>query len=68
MGVLMTCGGLITLVVAMVGRNAGVITDAMQASFVLAAIATTLITGPLLDVFLPRPPLDAEPETALGGD
>jgi Kef-type K+ transport system membrane component KefB len=67
-GVLMNCRGLMILVVALVGKQAGVITDAMQIAFVLGAIITTLMTGPLVSVFLPAdkvPPKDpdTEPDT-----
>ncbi len=53
-GVLMNCRGLMILVVALIGKQAGVITDPMQVVFVLGAIVTTLMTGPLVDVFIPK--------------
>lgn len=56
LGILMNCPGVIVLVVALVGVQAGVITDALQAGIVLVALITTAMTGPLLNVFLPRLP------------
>lgn len=53
-GVLLSCGGLVTLVVALAARQLGLITPAMQAVFVVAAIVTTLATGPLLSRFSRR--------------
>lgn len=52
-GVLMNCRGLMILVVALLGTQAGVITAPMQVAFVVGAIVTTLMTGPLVDRFLP---------------
>ena len=59
-GVLMNCRGLMILVVALVGKQAGVITDPMQGAFVIGAIVTTLMTGPLVDVFLSKETVEAE--------
>lgn len=60
-GVLMNCRGLMILVVALIGLQVGVITPAMQIAFVLGAIITTLMTGPLVDVFLPATTEDEPP-------
>jgi len=65
-GVLMNCRGLMILVVALVGQQVGVITPAMQVVFVLGAIVTTLMTGPLVDVFLPRQQVEAERDRSIG--
>ncbi|MGH3982758.1 MAG: cation:proton antiporter [Pseudonocardiaceae bacterium] len=50
-GAMLSCGGLVTLVIALVAQQAGMITQPMQIAFVIAAIVTTLLTGPLLDMF-----------------
>jgi Kef-type K+ transport system membrane component KefB len=49
-GAMLGCGGLITLVVGLIARQAGMITEPMQIAFVVAAITSTLLTGPLLDL------------------
>lgn len=64
-GVLMNCRGLMILVVALIGKQAGVITDPMQIAFVLGAIVTTLMTGPLVNVFLPKEDVEAEREKSV---
>jgi len=51
-GVLLSCGGLVTLVVALAARQLGLITPSMQVVFVVTAIVTTLATGPLLGRFV----------------
>ncbi|HEX6402869.1 MAG TPA: cation:proton antiporter [Pseudonocardiaceae bacterium] len=56
LGILMNCPGVIVLVVALVGLQNGVITSALQAGVVLVALIATAMTGPLLDVYLPRLP------------
>lgn len=55
-GVLMNCRGLEILVVGLVGLQAGVLTEQMMAVFVVGAIVTTLMTGPLFDRFASAPP------------
>lgn len=55
LGVLMNCRGLLVLVVALAAKEAGVITDQMQVGAVLMALITTMMTGPLVDRFLPKP-------------
>lgn len=50
-GAMLSCGGLVTLAIALVARQAGMITEPMQVAFVIAAITTTLLTGPLLERF-----------------
>jgi Kef-type K+ transport system membrane component KefB len=59
LGVLVNCRGLEILIVGLIGLQAGVLTEQMMAVFVLGAILTTLMTGPLFDRFAPRVP-DAE--------
>ena len=66
-GVLMNCRGLMILVVALVGKQAGVITDPMQGAFVIGAIVTTLMTGPLVDVFLPAEEVEEERKKSVAG-
>jgi Kef-type K+ transport system membrane component KefB len=52
-GALMNCRGLLILVVALIGLQLGVITPKMQLAFVFGAIVTTMMTGPLVDRFVP---------------
>lgn len=54
LGALMNCRGLLILVVALIGLQLGVITPQTQVVFVIGAIVTTMMTGPLVDLFLPR--------------
>lgn len=49
----MNCRGLEILIVGLIGLQAGVLTEQMMAVFVLGAIVTTLMTGPLFDRFAP---------------
>ena len=60
-GVLMNCRGLLPLVVALVGVQAGVITPVMQLGAVLMALVTTAMTGPLYDLFQ-HDPVRATPD------
>ena len=64
LGVLLNCRGLLILVVGLIGLQLGVITPELQVVFVIGAIVTTLMTGPLVDVFARRPePTEAERRT-----
>jgi Kef-type K+ transport system membrane component KefB len=54
-GVLMNCRGLLVLVVGLVALQSGVISPTLQVGGVLIALVTTVMTGPLLERFLPRP-------------
>jgi Kef-type K+ transport system membrane component KefB len=54
LGVLLNCRGLLILVVALRGLELGVITPALQAVFVIGAIVTTVMTGPLTEYFVAR--------------
>lgn len=58
LGVLMSCRGLLPLIVAQVGASVGVIESggAVYAILVLYAIVTTLMTNPAASLFLPREP------------
>jgi Kef-type K+ transport system membrane component KefB len=53
LGILMNCRGLLVLVVALLAKQGGFITDQMQVGGVLVALVTTAMTGPLFDKFLP---------------
>ena len=66
-GVLMNCRGLMILVVALVAASFGGMTEPMRVVFALGAIVTTLMTGPLVDVFLPREETEAEREKSVAG-
>ncbi|MEO6578677.1 MAG: cation:proton antiporter [Candidatus Limnocylindria bacterium] len=54
LGVLLNCRGLLILVVALIGQQLGVVTPALQGVFVLGAIVTTVMTGPIVEVFMRR--------------
>ncbi len=56
LGVLMSCRGLLPLIVAQVGSGVGVIEagGAVYAILVVYALATTLMTNPASSLFLPR--------------
>lgn len=54
LGILMNCRGLLVLVVALIALNQGVITPPMQVAGVVMALVTTMMTGPLVDRFLPK--------------
>lgn len=58
LGVLMSCRGLLPLIVAQVGASVGVIESggAVYAILVLYAIVTTLMTNPAAGLFLPKEP------------
>jgi Kef-type K+ transport system membrane component KefB len=56
LGVLMNCRGLLVLVVALEGVQAGVITGVAQLAAVLMALITTAMTGPLFDRFIQAVP------------
>ena len=63
LGVLMNCRGLEILIVGLIGLQAGVLTEQMMAVFVVGAIVTTLMTGPLFDRFAPPAPVEQRPAT-----
>ncbi len=50
----MNCRGLLVLVVALIALNQGVITPPMQVAGVVMALVTTMMTGPLVDRFVPK--------------
>ena len=53
-GALMNCRGLEILIVGLIGLQAGDLTEQMMSVFVLGAIVTTMMTGPLFDRFSPN--------------
>lgn len=58
LGILMNCRGLLVLVVALIAFQRHVISPELQVGGVLMALVTTMMTGPLFDVFarrLPKP-------------
>ncbi|MGI8631693.1 MAG: cation:proton antiporter [Solirubrobacterales bacterium] len=65
-GVLMNCRGLAILIVALIGRQLGVITDPMQIAFVVGAIVTTMMTGPLVSRFVADDEVEAKRSETLG--
>ena len=65
LGILMNCRGLLVLVVALIGLNAGVISPQFQAAGVLMALVTTAMTGPLFDRFLPAATRSAGDDTRI---
>ncbi len=67
-GVLMNCRGLEILIVALIGRQAGVLTNQMMVVFVAGAVVTTLMTAPLFDRFVSKERADeVRDNTLLGG-
>ena len=61
LGVLLSCGGLLVLVVGLIGLQLGVITPELQATFVIGAVVTLIMAGPLLDHFMARHSESPEP-------
>ncbi len=51
LGVLLSCGGLLVVVVGLLGLQLGVITPQLQTAFVIGAFVTLVMAGPLLDHF-----------------
>lgn len=77
LGALMTCYGVTGLVVAAVGFQAQLVNSRGLTVLVLMALVTTLLTGPLVRLFTPRPPATPahpagvpvpEPATKLTGE
>ncbi len=59
-GILMNTRGLMELVILSVGKELGVITDAVFAMMVLMALATTALTTPILALVYPRRLMEAD--------
>lgn len=70
LGVLMNCRGLTELVVLNLGLQLGVLSPRLFAMFVVMALVTTAMTGPLLRLVLRtgRPEMSAEPDLVLATD
>jgi Kef-type K+ transport system membrane component KefB len=64
-GVLMNCRGLMILVVAIVAGSFNGITPEMRVVFALGAIITTVMTGPLVDAFLPKEEVERERDRSI---
>lgn len=54
LGALMNCRGLLVLVVGIIATDSGIFTPQMQVAGVVMALVTTAMTGPLVDIFVPR--------------
>jgi Kef-type K+ transport system membrane component KefB len=65
LGTLMNARGLMELVFLGVGLELGVLSPTLFTMMVVMALVTTLMTGPLLTYWLPRPAVVAEPATAV---
>ncbi len=64
-GVLLSCGGVLVLVVGLSALQLGVITSALHSAFVLGALVTLVLAGPLVDRFLANAPVaQPSPEVA----
>src|SRR5687767_16027462 len=59
-GILMNTRGLMELVILNIGRELGVITDAVFAMMVIMALVTTALTTPILNLVYPERMLAAE--------
>jgi Kef-type K+ transport system membrane component KefB/nucleotide-binding universal stress UspA family protein len=66
-GILMNTRGLMELVILNVGRELGVITDAIFAMMVIMALTTTALTTPILHWVYPRRLMEQEQVTDLAG-
>lgn len=66
-GVLMNCRGLMILIVAIVAGQFDGITPEMRVVFALGAIITTMMTGPLVDLFIPKSDVDEERDKSIQG-
>jgi K+:H+ antiporter len=57
LGALMNCRGVTELVVATVGAQQHLLSTLGRTMLVLTALVTTAVTGPLVRVLAPRPPV-----------
>ncbi len=55
LGVLMNTRGLMELIVLNIGLSMGIISETLYAMMVLMALATTMMTGPLIHLIWPKP-------------
>src|SRR5687767_4026549 len=65
-GILMNTRGLMELVILNIGRELGVITDAVFAMMVIMALVTTALTTPILNIVYPERLLAAEAGVTVG--
>ncbi|TMQ14471.1 MAG: cation:proton antiporter [Deltaproteobacteria bacterium] len=54
LGIMMNTRGLMELIVLNIGLELGILSPVLYSMFVVMALATTLMTGPLLDALAPR--------------
>ncbi len=66
-GILMNTRGLMELVILNVGRELGVITDAIFAMMVIMALVTTALTTPILHLVYPRRLMEQDQVAETGG-
>jgi Kef-type K+ transport system membrane component KefB/nucleotide-binding universal stress UspA family protein len=66
-GILMNTRGLMELVILNVGRELGVITDAIFAMMVIMALVTTALTTPILHLVYPRRLMEQDQVADTGG-
>ncbi|HSV13075.1 MAG TPA: cation:proton antiporter, partial [Tepidisphaeraceae bacterium] len=66
-GILMNTRGLMELVILNVGRELGVITDAVFAMMVIMALVTTALTTPILQLVYPQKRMEEEQIVDTGG-
>jgi Kef-type K+ transport system membrane component KefB len=66
-GILMNCRGLMILAAAIVAGSFGGITPEMRVTFALGAIITTMMTGPLVDLFFKKDEQEQERDKSIAG-
>jgi Kef-type K+ transport system membrane component KefB len=66
-GILMNTRGLMELVILNIGRELGVITDAVFAMMVIMALVTTALTTPILHLVFPKDQMEQEESADAGG-
>src|SRR2546423_4919571 len=66
-GILMNPRGLMELVILNIGRELGVITDAVFAMMVIMALVTTALTTPILQLVYPQKRMEDEQIVDTGG-
>jgi Kef-type K+ transport system membrane component KefB len=66
-GILMNCRGLMILAAAIVAGSFGGITPEMRVTFALGAIVTTMMTGPLVDLFVKKEEQEEERDKSIAG-
>src|SRR5688572_14047149 len=66
-GILMNTRGLMELVILNIGRELGVITEAVFAMMVIMALVTTALTTPILNLVYPQRLMEAKPAAPVAG-